>query len=294
MGPTGVVAELGERGIARQTAESLLTLLHADHSADDGAVLTTLRPRLDDSGQAAIATLLELKALLAKTPAGPYVRLSPELARGLSYYTGPIFEINVADLSGSIGGGGRYDHLIGMFGSAQVPAVGCSLGLERILLVMEERQMYPPLRIGPDALLCWLDVGLDIVLAVAQTLRGQGLRVEIYPESAKLGKQLQYADSAGVNAPLAAIVGTSEASAGTVVLKHLASGEQLSVPLAEAGECARRLLGVETRRDCPRHTYRPLSPHRNASTYSAVCRRSESPRASNSDYAVSAESVVTR
>ena len=92
----------------------------------------------------------------------------PTLARGLSYYTGPIFEIQVHGLAGSMGGGGRYDGLIGMFQKQPVPAVGFSLGLERVLLVMTERGMFPDLGIGPQLLLCRMaDVPGSAVLGVA-------------------------------------------------------------------------------------------------------------------------------
>jgi histidyl-tRNA synthetase len=160
--------------------------------------------------------------------------LSPELARGLSYYTGPIFEITVADLAGSLGGGGRYDGLIGMFGKREIPAVGFSLGLERILLVMEERDMYPPLAVGPDVLLCWMGVSEADAVVTAARLRAGGLRVEVYPEPAKLGKQLQYASSPGVGAAVAAILGESELASQQITLKHLASGEQRQASLDEA------------------------------------------------------------
>jgi histidyl-tRNA synthetase len=107
--------------------------------------------------------------------------LSLDLARGLGYYTGAIFEIAVPDLAGSLGGGGRYDELVGMFGKKQLPAVGFSLGLERILVVMEERKMFPALSAGPDLLLCWMGVELPAVLGVAHKLRAQGLKIEVFP-----------------------------------------------------------------------------------------------------------------
>ncbi|HBO52287.1 MAG TPA: histidine--tRNA ligase, partial [Planctomycetes bacterium] len=113
-----------------------------------------------------------------------------------------------------------------MFGKQAVPAVGFSLGLERILLVMEEREMYPPLQVGPQLVLCSMGVEPASVFKVAEALREQGLRVEIYPEPAKLGKQLQYADSEGVRSPCAAILGEDELSNGTLTLKALASGAQ--------------------------------------------------------------------
>ena len=92
---------------------------------------------------AAAAELQQIIDLSAQTSAGVHVRFDPSLARGLSYYTGAIMEISVPDLAGSLGGGGRYDDLVGMFSGEQVPACGFSLGLERILVVMSERGMFP-------------------------------------------------------------------------------------------------------------------------------------------------------
>jgi histidyl-tRNA synthetase len=107
-----------------------------------------------------------------------------------------------------------------------------------MLVVMQERGLYPDLPIGPDVMLCWRGVPPSHVLSVAHALRAEGARVEVFPDSPKLGKQLQYANQAG--ARYAAIVGESEREAGTVTLKHLESGEQQSLPLAEA---AREVAG---------------------------------------------------
>lgn len=197
----------------------------------------------DEKAVAVLDELALLCELLSATPAGPRVRLFPALARGLSYYTGAIFEVAVPDLGSSLAGGGRYDDLVGMFGKREVPAVGMALGLERILVVMEQRGMFPSLPGGPEVLVCWLDVDVAEVLKSAHALRGQGVRVEVYPESAKLKKQLGYADSDGVKAPIAAILGADEVKAGAVTLKHLASGEQeRGVPLADAGRVIRGWL----------------------------------------------------
>jgi histidyl-tRNA synthetase len=234
IGHDGVLAELGERGIADAAGRRLLEILApGGEQVDNQALLTSLREQVDARGQAAIDQLRELLELCAQNPAGPHMQVSPELARGLGYYTGPIFEIAVPDLAGSLGGGGRYDALVGMFGKQQVPAVGFSLGLERILVVMAERNMYPELHMGPDLMLCWLGVALPEVVRVATQLRSKGLAVEVFPEAAKLGKQLQYADADGVKARFAAIIGSKELEAGVVTVKHLASGEQETIPLAE-------------------------------------------------------------
>lgn len=230
IGRDGVLAELEQRGIAWGSAIRLLAILGSagNSNADELAGLSAV---VDDEGKRAIAELAELIELCAHNPAGPRLQVRPDLARGLSYYTGPIFEIAVADLAGSLGGGGRYDELIGMFGRQPVPAVGFSLGLERILVVMEQRGMFPKLALGADLLLCWMGVREPEVLRVATVLRAQGLRVEVFPEQAKLGKQLQYADAPGVEARFVGILGESEIQAGTLTVKHLVSGRQETVAI---------------------------------------------------------------
>jgi histidyl-tRNA synthetase len=121
------------------------------------------------------------------------------LARGLGYYTGCIFEIQVADLAGSLGGGGRYDGLIGMFLGRDVPACGLSLGLERILVVMEERKMYPESLERADAVLAPVDErNLRGALELAQALRSEGLRIDLMPRAYKPGKLRQHADEQSV------------------------------------------------------------------------------------------------
>lgn len=231
IGRDGVLAELGERGIAAESGTKLLDIIASE--GDNTELLASLRSQVDARGQQAVDALSELIELCAHNPAGGHLRVSPELARGLGYYTGPIFEIAVPDLASSLGGGGRYDELVGMFGKQQIPAVGFSIGLERILVVMAERGMFGELHSGPELMLCWLNVPMSAVAGVATQLRRAGLRVEVFPESAKLGKQLQYADADGVKARFAAILGDKELAAGQIGIKHLASGKQQTVALAE-------------------------------------------------------------
>jgi histidyl-tRNA synthetase len=235
IGRDKVAEELEQRGIDSAAAGALLDVIIAKPGADDTEVLTRVEEALTDPrGLEAIVELRELLDCMTDSPAAKYLNVDPALARGLSYYTGPIFEVRVDDLAGSLAGGGRYDELVGMFGKRTVPAVGFSLGLERILVVMEERGLYPELSVGPEVMLCWMGVERRDVLRVASTLRKQGLRVEVFPEPAKLGKQLQYADSDGVKAPFAAIVGDGELAADEITIKRLASGEQRRVSLSQA------------------------------------------------------------
>ena len=184
----------------------------------------------------AASNLKEILTLSEQTSAGVHMRFDPSLARGLSYYTGAIMEINVPDLAGSLGGGGRYDNLVGMFLGQNIPACGFSLGLERILVVMGERGMFPPgLATTPaDVMVALFDpANVPHAVRVATRLREAGLRVLVYPDADKIGKQIKYADSRGI--PFVAILGSDEITAGTITVKNLAAQTQHTYDQAAAG-----------------------------------------------------------
>jgi histidyl-tRNA synthetase len=194
IGTEGVVKELAARGVS--DPQRVL-----DIAAD--ATLDSLAERLSDheAGTAAIANLREVMALAADTPAGNRLQFDAALARGLGYYTGCIFEIRVADLAGSLAGGGRYDGLVGSFGGNEAPACGFSIGLERILVVMEERNMYPDDLGGADVLLGAADTAdLGAALGLATRLRASGLRVDLSPEAVSPGKLRKQTDARGLRA----------------------------------------------------------------------------------------------
>src|SRR5690606_41104765 len=132
--------ELDARGIPAAAAESLLMSMAAA-PVENGETVAWLGDLLESSevGSRGVAELKQVLALSADGPAAEHLLVDPYLARGLSYYTGPIFEIEIPGLSGSGGGGGRYDDLVGMFSGQTIPACGFSLGLERNILIMEER-----------------------------------------------------------------------------------------------------------------------------------------------------------
>jgi histidyl-tRNA synthetase len=235
IGTDGVRAELQQRGIAENSAEMLLQIFEQTQKIiDDGK----------DINRTIVANLLNIVSTEVLTDIGKIiqytdgcpVQLDPALARGLSYYTGAIMEINVPDLAGSLGGGGRYDGLIGMFGKEQIPACGFSLGLERILVVMDERGMFPPEiaeSTPADVLVTiWNEETVAESLKLASELRQQGLRVTVYPEPDKLGKQIKYADS--IKVPYVAVLGESELAEGKVTMKNMRSGDQSSVIRADA------------------------------------------------------------
>ena len=153
-------------------------------------------------------------------------------------------EMTVPDLAGSLGGGGRYDDLVGMFLGQPVPAAGFSLGLERILVVMGERAMFPAhiTATAADVLIArWNAATTGDALALAHELRAGQVRVEVYPDADKLGKQFKYAASTGV--PLVVVEGDDERAARELTVKDLRTGEQQRVARAEAASRLRHLLG---------------------------------------------------
>jgi histidyl-tRNA synthetase len=254
IGPDGVRRELSERGVAAAASDAMLACFvpppalappspESELDRLAGFVERAEEPSARARGSTAIETLRSIVALSSEGAAAGRLRIDASLARGLSYYTGAIMEINVADLAGSLGGGGRYDGLVGMFSGQPVPACGFSLGLERILVVMGERGMFPAsLQTTPaDVMLSQIESAATAdVLRLAGTLRKNGLRVLVYPETDKLGKQIKYADGLGI--PYVAILGGNEVAAGTVTIKNLAAQTQRTYEQAAAGAALREEL----------------------------------------------------
>lgn len=242
IGADGVARELAARGIRSEASAALLSYFDVPVGLDLAArsgdeELDRLGSHIrDESGQAGIASLRAIIKLVGGTFVASKIRVDPSLARGLSYYTGAIMEVAVADLAGSLGGGGRYDQLIGMFSGQDIPACGFSLGLERILVVMSERGMFPPaLTSSPaDVMVVMFDVSTAVhALRVADQMRACGLRVFVYPDAEKLGKQIKYADGLGV--PFIALLGDDEIAAGTVTVKDLTAKTQQTYEQTAAG-----------------------------------------------------------
>ena len=240
IGVDGVRRELAEKGMSAASANTLLDQLSSTPPPDLAAWFDQQAAVLNEDGKAGLEDLRQIFSLCRNTSAGPHLALDRSLARGLSYYTGPIFEIRVADLAGSLGGGGRYDDLVGMFSGEQVPASGISLGLERILVVMGERKMFPASVVSAPAdvmVVQWFANRTDLYLAFATELRRAGLRVELYPDAPaedgkKVGdRQFKYAAARGI--PFVAVIGADELAHGTVAIKNMQTGEQRSVARAE-------------------------------------------------------------
>jgi histidyl-tRNA synthetase len=263
IGRAGVEKEFAERGIEAPAAASLLNffseLSSLDHAAEvaagedpaqkrqalNAAVLGRLVEFVGDNelGARGVDELHSIMKFVEAEGIGSRIEIDPSLARGLSYYTGAIMEINVRDLPGSLGGGGRYDNLVGMFLGEDVPACGFSLGLERIIVVMTERAMFPDaLASSPaDAMVAiWNEDSINESIALAHEFRGVGLRVDLYPEADKLAKQFKYASSRGI--PFVAVIGDDERARGEVSIKDMRSGEQRTVKREEAAAQMRKAL----------------------------------------------------
>ena len=242
IGIAGFALELEARQIPSAAAVELVSMFQQrDETNERKLEILTERFRGHEAGLRGVSELAQILAWSAATSAGPHLRLDLTLARGLSYYTGAIMEVAVPDLAGSLGGGGRYDGLIGMFLGEEVPACGFSLGLERILVVMGERNMFPASVQQPsaDVMVTLFDAAMvPEALRLAAELRREGVRVELYPEPDKLGKQMKYADAKGI--PFAAVLGGDEIARGEVTIKNLATSEQQSVPRSDVAAMLRK------------------------------------------------------
>jgi histidyl-tRNA synthetase len=236
IGVDGVAAELTDRGLPSGAIAALVD----DLGSDDLEGRVRERLLTDDLGRAGLAEVDEVLALVGSDVPVEY---APVLARGLSYYTGPVFEVVHGGLNATIAAGGRYDGLIGMFSGQDVPATGGSLGIERILLLLAEQDAGSS---GPDVVVTVMDdAGAADALAVAGRLRGAGIAADVWVGGGRLGKQLKYADRRG--ARYAVIRGSEERSAGTVTLKDLLSGEQTTLPEPDlAATLAARLADSAT------------------------------------------------
>ncbi|MCC6625930.1 MAG: histidine--tRNA ligase [Chloroflexi bacterium] len=244
IGPDGVREEMLRAGIAAEAAERVLQLVLVE--GDNAAILAELVARLGDMPEAAPG-LQDLSALLPVLRdlgvPDDRVRLTLSLARGLDYYTGPVHETVVREPKvGSIAGGGRYDGLVGVFSGREMPATGVSLGLERLLDVIEDLHLLQPPATVTEVLVTVFGAdGLADSLRLANDLRAAGLRCEVYLEPRRrLGDQLAYANRRQV--PLAVILGPDEVARGEATLRRLSDGHEWRVPLARLAETARQAL----------------------------------------------------
>ena len=232
IGPEKVAQEMTETcGATDAQARQVLQL--ADIAGTRDEVLRQLEPLVagSETGQEGVARLRELAAGTAAAGM-PDERLVVDvsIARGLDYYTGTVFETFLDDLPGigSVCSGGRYDNLAELYTKQELPGIGASLGLDRLLAAMEELGMIEPVATPAEVFIAYFDKSrLHSYLALAARLRAAGLGVEVYPEPKKLGQQLKYADRRGHR--VAIIAGENEFAAGTVQLKDLRAASQQDI-----------------------------------------------------------------
>ena len=236
IGAERVVEEIQQTaGASAEQAARVVELVQLTGTND--AILAQLRPLVADSerGQEGVERLAELLAAVsaAGVPA-ERVQLDVSIARGLDYYTGTVLETSstTCPTIGSVCSGGRYDNLAELYTKQQLPGIGASLGLDRLLAAMEELGMLAATQTPAQVFIPYFDAAhLGDYFQLAAELRAAGLAVEVYPEPTKLGKQLQYADRKGFR--VAVIAGEREFAAGECQVKDLASGESTTVPLAD-------------------------------------------------------------
>lgn len=230
IGIENVNAELAERGLSQESINSLRPILEIDGTLDQR--LSQLEELLKDSQEGSLG-VNELKAVIKGTNAlglKADLDLDVSLARGLNYYTGTIIEVKARDVAiGSITGGGRYDNLTGVFGMPGLSGVGISFGADRIYDVLNALNLYPDNTLHSTRLM-FANLGEAESLAsmkLAKELRKDGIASEIYPDTAKLKKQLAWADNRSI--PHVAIIGDTELAEGTVTVKNMVSGEQSTI-----------------------------------------------------------------
>jgi histidyl-tRNA synthetase len=236
IGPDAVAAEICASAQAT-TEQAQRVVALANLTGDNQKVLSQLRPLVAGSerGREGVDRLAELLSTVAAAglPA-ERVKLDVSIARGLDYYTGTVLETTLDDLPtiGSIASGGRYDNLAELYTNQELPGIGASLGLDRLLAAMEELKLIEPVRTPADVFVAFFDATrIGDYFRLAAELRAAGLGVEVYPECKKLGKQLQYADKRGFRVAL--VVGEQEFAASECQVKDLAAGGSATVSLKD-------------------------------------------------------------
>ena len=237
IGLDAVKAELLERGIEAEAIEKLQPILELSGTTTEK--LATLRQILasSETGLKGVEEMETIFDCVAQVGCKIDVELDLSLARGLNYYTGAIFEVKARDFAiGSICGGGRYDNLTGIFGLNDVSGVGISFGADRIYDVMVGLDLFPS-DIATTTKVLFVNLGVAEAMAslrAVKSLRSAGISAELYPDSAKMKKQMEYANRRAI--PYVAIIGSNELEQGVVTLKNMNSGEQTTVAVTSLAE----------------------------------------------------------
>ena len=235
IGEEGVVKEMLAKGISDAAIEKITPLFNLNGTNQEKLAQLKVILSNSDEGTQGVADLQFVLSTIAKLGLkSAELALDVTLARGLNYYTGAIFEVQANDVQlGSIGGGGRYDDLTGIFGLKDMSGIGISFGLDRIYLVLEELDLFEKVAL-PKPKVLFLNFGNDeaaYCLAAVKAFRESDIKTELYPDSAKLKKQMNYANKREIE--FVVMVGSNELENKTYTLKNMNSGEQATYTLVE-------------------------------------------------------------
>ena len=241
IGIENVNAELRERGLSEEAINTLQPILAIDGSISDRLAQLETLLATSEIGALGVKELREVVAGVEALGLRAMLDLDVSLARGLNYYTGTIIEVKAQDVViGSITGGGRYDNLTGVFGLNGVSGVGISFGADRIYDVLNALDLYPE-EAKDSTQVMFTNFGVaeaDASMKMLKELRNAGVRAEIYPDTAKMKKQMGYADALAI--PFVAIVGETEMTQNKMMLKNMTTGEQSLVSVEEAIEIVKK------------------------------------------------------
>lgn len=226
IGVEGVNKELEEKGIDAQAIQQLQPIIHLTGTPLEKMAVMKEVLESSEIGLQGIAEFEEIYTTCVDLDCADHIDFDVTLARGLNYYTGTIFEVKAEGFNGSISGGGRYDNLTGIFGLPDVSGVGISFGADRTYDLMENLNLFPDFDKDTTQVL-FVNFGKEesqYAFKLLTKLRAKGVNGEMYPDAAKMKKQMKYAD--GINVPYVAICGSDEVAQNKVLLKRLADGNQ--------------------------------------------------------------------
>ncbi len=235
IGEEKVREELKGNGFSETSLSALFEILNFKGSTKQKIEFLSSKFAGSQKGKKGLADFSEMQALLSNYGASDHqVEFDIALARGLSYYTGCIFEVKINNVSiGSVSGGGRYDNLTGVFGMPGISGVGISFGVDRLYDAMEELKLFPEeAQVSSKILLCHLDEpGFRYALGLVQSFRAKGIASEVYPDLSKIKKQLEYADRKKI--PFTIVIGSEEMTTGLLAFKNMKNGEQQKLALPD-------------------------------------------------------------
>lgn len=230
VGINGVEKELISRGINKKSADKIIKLIRIQGKPEK--VFSQAEKILKTKGEQGIQELKELISYLNALGVSSKVKIDLSLARGLDYYTGPIFEVEVDKSIGSLAGGGRYDKMIGVFSGKEIPATGISIGLERIMAIMQDKRPKEVTKTLTNVFVISATKNVtNKAIEIAQNLRKKGISVEIELMDRNFSKQLDYANKKEIS--YVVIVGEKELKSKCVVVKNMKTGKQKTIKMKD-------------------------------------------------------------